>query len=134
MKLIFLVFLCVASVSCTSIPGELLGGSPGCKPLNQFGGTMTLTAPNGVQVFIDNQKSFEDANRTINTLGTGYFLASAQKAIEAGKRAVETTTIKEGTKKAAIDSNTTLGLAKEETARMMIEPPPTAAAPPVATP
>jgi hypothetical protein len=134
MKRIFLTLLCISSVSCTSIPGELLGGAPGCKALYQVGGTMTMTAPNGVQVFIDNQKSFEDLNRTINTLGTGYILASAQKAIEAGKRAVETTTITEGTKKAAIDSQTTLGLAREETARMMIEPAPAATVPPIPVP
>lgn len=133
-KFLTIALLCILSVSCTSIPGELLGGSPGCKPLNQFGGRIDFTAPNGVAVSIDNQKSFEDANRTINTLGTSYILASAQKAIEAGKRAVETTTIKEGTKKAAIDSNTTLGLAREETARMMIEPAPAVVAPPVPVP
>lgn len=116
-----LALLTFSLASCTSIPGELLGGAPGCKPLNQFGGIMTMTAPNGVQVFIDNQKSFKDFNWTVNSLGTGLIFANMQKAIEAGKRAVETTTITEGTKKAAIDSSTTLGLAAEETARMEIE-------------
>lgn len=121
LHLFCLSVFCLLSSACTSIPPEILGGQTGGYPLVQFGGKLELIAPNGVQISIDNQKSFEDANRTLNSLGTGYILASAQKAIEAGKRAVESDSIKAATSQARIDSDTTLGLAKEETARMMIE-------------
>jgi hypothetical protein len=121
MKRILASLLLIVLPSCTQIPGEILGGAPGTNVI-QVGGRFAMIAPNGVQIDINNEKSFEDLNRTVNSLGTGWIIADMQKSIEAGKRAVETTTVKESTKKAAIDSNTTLGLAREETARMMIEP------------
>jgi hypothetical protein len=133
-EILLLAVLSMAVTSCTSVPPEILGGSPGGMPLVQVGGTLTLTAPNGVTLDVNNEKSFEDANRTINTLGTGYILASAQKAIEAGKRAVESDGIKAATEQAKIDSATTLGIEKEKTARMMIEPPPTVPVVPPAAP
>jgi hypothetical protein len=133
-KFILLAILSMAFTACTSVPPEILGGSPGGMPLVQVGGQLTLTAPNGVTVDVNNEKSFEDLNRTINTLGTGYILASAQKAIEAGKRAVESDGIKAATEQARIDSTTTLGVEKEKTARMMIEPPPVVPVAPPATP
>jgi hypothetical protein len=83
---------------------------------------------------INQSRSVEHGMRTFNTLGTTAIFGNVTKSVEAGKRVVESDGINAATEQARIDSTTTLGIEKEKTARMMIEPPPVVPVAPPATP